>query len=339
MTTTDGSVLPAAVPGLDVERLLAAVRTGLLESAPPAWPELTRVVLDLAQQPRGPLAVLPLASCAAAGGDPRRAVPVGTAWEILNLAMRLLDDLEDQDRPEGLWNQIGVSRTFNLSAALYVLACDVLTRADWPPTTYRPVMLAFHALSLRVAAGQDRDLQESARTVDELWSIVEDKNGAAFELACRAGALAGDGEPAAVEACAAFGRHVGNIAQIFDDLEGVWGEDAVDLVAGRRTLPCAYALSVDHPGRDTLSALLDEGEPWQVDGIRLLLDQARTRDSLGWLALEERARAAAALETLHPSAGRALLQRYLAALFVDLDAVVRGPAEDAPRAEAAADQS
>jgi geranylgeranyl diphosphate synthase, type I len=307
-----------------LRELLPDVRRFIDEGRPVGWGELDDILRPLVDGPLGPLAVLPLASCAAVGGDPTAAVPVAAAWEVLNLAIRILDDAQDQDRPAALWSTAGVPRAVNFAVALDTFANHLLARAPWSAERYRRINRVFIDEALRLTAGQDRDLRSAATSIEEYWRTMEDKNAPAFALACAAGALAGTDAPDLVECCRRFGRHLGVALQLFDDFEGLWASPgAGDLGIGKVTLPVLYGLTVDHAGREELQKLADQGRlAEQANRVRVILDRAGAREFVVWAALQERDRAVAAVAGLPGSCGVAVLGDYVTALFARVEEIM-----------------
>ena len=137
------------------QELLPEVRSYIRQYAPSDWPEFRSILGAVTDEPLTALAILPLASCAAVGGNPQDAIPVSSAWVVLSLGMRILDDLQDRDRPDALWATIGLSRSFNFTAALYALSNNLLTQAKWSAELYRVINQHFAQTGLQLLNGQD----------------------------------------------------------------------------------------------------------------------------------------------------------------------------------------
>jgi geranylgeranyl pyrophosphate synthase len=191
------------------------------------------------------------------GGDPRQAVMVAAAFELARLAARVLDDVEDLDREDALWRQVGVPQATNAGTAL--LACAYLALADLATLGVDPALIVelqqdFAGVALAMAAAQHLDLttweellangrwqvadsvwrasnhqpsaisyQPSAisyQLLDRYWEIAAGKSGAFFALGCRAGArLAVPSE--AAQPYSDFGYHLGLLLQALNDGRGL----------------------------------------------------------------------------------------------------------------------
>ncbi|MBI1878875.1 MAG: hypothetical protein HYR94_11775 [Chloroflexi bacterium] len=134
----------------DFQALLPDVRQYIRRQMPSDWADLASILRVIVDEPLDPLPILPLASCAAVGGNPREAIPVAAAWEVLSLAMRILDDLQDQDRPHALWSTIGLPRAFNFTMTLYALGNKLLVQAPWSTERYRIINRDFIDVALRL---------------------------------------------------------------------------------------------------------------------------------------------------------------------------------------------
>jgi heptaprenyl diphosphate synthase len=96
------------------------------------------------------------------------------------------------------------------------------------------------------------------------FGSIEGKTAALMASSCRIGALVGGLPREAVEALTTFGRHVGMIFQIVDDVLDLVASDeelgkpsGLDLADGIYTLPVIYALRASSELRDLLGGPLD----------------------------------------------------------------------------------
>lgn len=305
------------------QRLLPAVRAYIKRQQPPDWPEFGLVLEPMVEERLGPRPLLPLASCAAAGGDPTEAIPLAAAWEVVFQAGGILDDLQDRDRPHALWATVGDARAFHFSSALQAFAGQLLAEAPWDAERSRVINRMYHAELLRLFAGQDQDLRGDTVSLDDYWTTIARKTAAAFAWACEAGAVCGGAGEAQSDACRQFGFHLGIALQIFDDLQGLWAPlGAGDLACGKVTLPIIYGLNAPHERREELRVLLaapDAAAHGQA--IREILDSIQTRDFMVWAALQERDAGLAALAACPGKAGVAVLTAYATVIFAHLDEV------------------
>jgi geranylgeranyl pyrophosphate synthase len=78
---------------------------------------------------------------------------------------------------------------------------------------------------LSVCSGQHLDLSLASPDLTTCWKIAEAKSGAAFSLACYVGTRVATSDTQRLQAMEAFGRHLGTIVQISDDLEDLESGD------------------------------------------------------------------------------------------------------------------
>jgi geranylgeranyl diphosphate synthase type I len=191
-----------------------------------------------------PYLELPGLCCEAAGGTRPRADSVAAAWVLLYQAAHLLDNVEDGDVDIAL--PFAAGPKINIATGL--LASAGLALCDLPDSASAQAIRGdFHQSVLQMCAGQHLDLTAKTPALEQCWQIAEAKSGAFFALACRSGARLADDDCARTHLFGEFGRHLGVLVQIGDDIGGLWfvnGERS-DLAADHRwTLPMAYAVSV-----------------------------------------------------------------------------------------------
>ncbi len=223
-----------------------------------------------------PLGLLVALCCEAAGGEPQHAEWVTAAWRLLGEAAHLLDALEDGDggiEP----HPFNPAQSLNMATGLMTSASLALSLIQDPETALS-ISQDFYRTGLRMCAGQHADLTENEPTLDRCWRIVEAKSGAFFALACRAGARLAGNDSLQIESFSEFGRHLGILVQIGDDINGLWpsaGERS-DLAAGKRSLPVAYAMQVFPASRrETLRGLLETAQGEQgaeAEARRLIIE-------------------------------------------------------------------
>jgi geranylgeranyl pyrophosphate synthase len=282
---------------------------------------------------------LPGLTCAASGGDPGLAAPVTAVWQLVRLAAKLLDDVEDgtvRDRPALIVN----AATGLLSVVQ--LALGVLS-VQLPSGRAHRLCQAFHRAMLRACAGQHADLVAgqcglAALDPDTWLEVAGAKSGEPLAWAAWAGALVAGADERALAGYRAYGYYLGVLLQAADDFNGVWHPaGAGDLAAGRPTLPVCYALSVTRgEARDRLEMLLRQA----VQGDDTAEAKARQRlidlGAQSYLLVVARVRQQQALAALQraepaPPADRqlvALLDRVMPALSQLANGATSGPTNE-----------
>lgn len=255
---------------------------------------------------------LALLSAEAVGGDPEAALPAAAAVELVHNFSLLHDDVIDHDatrrhRPTA-WVVFGLGPALLAGDALLALAQAVLATSGHPAAPDATRMLCGAAIDL--TEGQCADLAFERRFdvgLSDCFAMVGAKTAALLGCACAIGARFGGGRPDQVETLGRFGRNLGFVFQLVDDLLGIWGDPAAtgkpvfsDLQRRKKSLPVVAALTSGTPaGRELAELLGGDGE----------------------LSSDELARAAAAV---HLAGGRAWTEAqvdvFVGRALEDLDA-------------------
>jgi octaprenyl-diphosphate synthase len=198
-----------------------------------------------------PMACLLMTS--ACGGDPRRAVAIAAATELIHSATLLHDDVIDEGEERRnraasrvLWGNLVSVLSGDL---LLTRALSLVDEAGVPGAM--PDML--QTLE-RLISGEVSQLKARGREdlgVEGYLDIVRGKTASLFGFACRSGArIAGRSD--LIDGAGRFGEQVGIAFQIIDDVLDLAGNPSevgkrlgADLAEGKTTLPLALALSRD----------------------------------------------------------------------------------------------
>lgn len=261
---------------------------------------------------RWPVTVLDVGR--ALGGDAAAAIDAAAAVEFAVAAIDILDDVIDDEWPGEIGQQ---RRAANAGLALGWLAQQCAGQLAGLVGAGRALLVStlIGDGSLASCAGQDGDLvlETLADTSEELaYAVTDCKSGSLAAMACRVGAAVATDDPALVQIAGEFGRHVGIVAQVLNDIVGVdptIAEGGTDLRRRKKTLPVAFALRCGR--QENLESVqawaLRGGEPNARDDEQM----ARAIRDLGglhfgWVVAEtHRREALAALGDLERSAGRA----------------------------------
>jgi geranylgeranyl diphosphate synthase type I len=308
-----------------LKSLYPEVREILQNSIPSYWSELRYILQGFFEEPMSSEAMLSLASCKAVNGDPKDAVSVSAALLAFGACLRILDDLEDQDRAGKLWEKVGTARAWNYASAVHILSFEILSKAPLHPQVFHTINQSYIDTFFRFAAGQDRDLAGATKTIEDYWLTIEMKTASASAMACATGAMVGTNNPELIQACGTFGHHLGLAIQIFNDMESIWQPDGItDLKQGKITLPLLYGLQSHHPERDELLSLVTANEiATHAERIKEILDNIDTKIFLIWAALKEREQALEAIKICPNAEGREVLQSYITGMFGDIDLLLQ----------------
>ncbi|HEU4793078.1 MAG TPA: polyprenyl synthetase family protein [Nitrolancea sp.] len=190
---------------------------------------------------------LVLGTARALDGDQRSAVIAAAAVEFIAATVHFVDDLVDDEWDEEAGEP---GRGLNASLALNWLAhrcLDELVGRVGLERTHLIGNLITQGI-LAACAGEDLDLllETTADVSEDLaHEMTCRKSGSLIAMACQVGAAVATDDPEVLELMGAFGRHVGVVAQLLNDLAGIAPDVTQrgnDLRRKKKTLPITYAL-------------------------------------------------------------------------------------------------
>lgn len=193
-------------------------------------------------------------ACAAAGGDPQRAIHAAAAIELLHNFTLIHDDIQDQSvfrrHRRTIWDLWGTAQAINAGDAMFAIAHRALNRsieAGVDPSTVLDLSTGLHDATLRIVEGQVLDLgfeQRDDVAAADYLTMIGGKTGALARCACWTGARIAGADAERAEQLADFGAALGVGFQLRDDILGVWGEtsdtgksEADDIRRRKKSLP------------------------------------------------------------------------------------------------------
>ena len=229
-------------------------------------------------------------------------------------AIDVIDDVIDDEWP----GEIGLQRrATNAGLALGWLSLQCAGQLAGPIGADRALLIGtlIGDGSLASCAGQDGDLflETVADTSEELaHAVTGHKSGSLVAMACQVGAAIATDDPAILRIAGEFGRHVGIVAQVLNDIAGVdpaTADRGTDLRRRKKTLPVAFALRCGRQENlDSVQAWARRGGETSDRDDELMARAIRDLGGLhfGWVVAEtHRREALAALDDLERGAGRA----------------------------------
>jgi len=228
----------------EIDAVYEIIHGSLVHCRAGAFPGFRDLLADTLQRRQPvpeshPWLLLPILIGEALGGRAEPLSPVAAACEIGRIAAGCLDEWQDQDSEGALWRTLGGPRTVNLATAMLSLASlvlDGLVDLGVPAVTALALRQEFDLCLLRMCEGQHADLGDELALAD-YETVAGAKSGSLFQLGCRAGALAAGAPGEVVEPYGEFGRHLGVLAQIWNDVQGLWDEGGKMDAKRRRALP------------------------------------------------------------------------------------------------------
>jgi heptaprenyl diphosphate synthase len=272
------SLLSLPCLGEDLDRVETALHTSI-EADDPFLTEIAGHLVNAGGKRLRPALALAAASTAE-GGDVTPASPDvvmgAVAVELVHLGSLYHDD--DMDEARSRRGVASVNARWGNNVA--ILAGDfLLARASEIAASLGTEVAALLAATIgRLCTGQVREVRTTfdvSRTEADYLASIIDKTGALMSASCRIGGITAGLPRPHIDALTIYGRQVGMVFQIVDDILDVVATDEQlgkpagnDLVEGVYTLPVIRALA-DADGAAHLAELL--GRP--ID--REVADRAR----------------------------------------------------------------
>ena len=166
--------------------------------------------------------------------------------ELVHLATLVHDDILDdaalRHNSDTVSAKYGAHTAVLLGDALFAQALHLAS--DFPTVE---ICRAVSFATRRVCSGEIKQTFERGNidlSIENYFKVIDYKTAELFRVSCYLGAKLAGYEPSFVEACSAFGRHLGIAYQIFDDVADYLGDEAkigktlgTDLESGKFTLP------------------------------------------------------------------------------------------------------
>ena len=171
--------------------------------------------------------------------------------ELLHTASLVHDDVVDESAERR--GQASVNASFNNKVAVlvgdYLLSSALLNVAHTENVT---IVKELSELGRTLASGellQLSNIEDHRISEDTYYKVINQKTAALFESCCSIGALSSGADEDAINAARNFGRDLGIIFQIRDDIFDYSASDDIgkptgnDMLEGKLTLPAIYVLN------------------------------------------------------------------------------------------------
>ena len=204
--------------------------------------------------------VLCLFACETVGGSAKIAIPAAVALEFIHNFSLIHDDIQDKDQTRrgrpSLWVVCGEPKAVMAGNVLRVVADMCLEQLIRHGVTVDDALVAIQIFTeayLQMIEGQYLDLLFERRHdigLDDYLEMIARKTGALIRCALEMGATLGSSNSNTQSAFREFGRCLGFVFQIRDDVLGVWGKPAktgkpvgADIQRKKNSFPIVHAMN------------------------------------------------------------------------------------------------
>tara|TARA_Y100000817_G_scaffold185739_1_gene145161 strand:- start:5300 stop:6343 length:1044 start_codon:yes stop_codon:yes gene_type:complete len=199
--------------------------------------------------------------CTSFSGTLEMALPPSISVELVHNFSLIHDDIEDNDKVRRhkptLWTIWGIPKAIITGNSILVLGNKVLNNMTKNGSTEKDLFLSQRILTesyLKMMEGQFLDIsfeKEKNISLEKYLKMISLKTGALIECSVTLGAIASkkDMDNFLYNLVSTFGREIGLLFQIRDDLLGVWGTDrtgkpvGADIKRKKKSLPIILSLS------------------------------------------------------------------------------------------------
>ena len=163
--------------------------------------------------------------CESVGGKAQKAIPFGSALEIVHNFTLVHDDVMDEDDTrrgiKTVHAQYGVPEAILAGDALFARAFEIVSETDSDAADVVKLTEIMAKAVRLLAEGQQMDMDfEDAKkiTSDDYLKMIERKTAVLYSAAAQGGVIVGGGSEAQEEAMFEYGRLIGLGFQIWDDV-------------------------------------------------------------------------------------------------------------------------
>ena len=237
-------------------------------------------------------------------------MPAALALELVHNFSLIHDDIQDGDEMRRhkptVWCVWGQPKAMAVGNAMHAFAYQTalaLVQSGTPETKALRCSQLLVESSLSMIKGQVQDLQFEDSLdigIDAYLGMIRLKTGALISCALQMGALLATENDAHVTAFAEYGRSLGRMFQIRDDVLGIWGNEKTTGKAGsstdndirrkKKSFPIVLALqNAEPPDRIRLESIYDKQTLNQedVDQVLDILEAVGAQESAQYMINRE----------------------------------------------------
>ncbi len=276
-------------------------------------------------------------SCQAVGRNALQILPAAAALELIHEFSLIHDDIEDasyeRHHQPTVWKLWGQTQAINAGDCMFTLAYLALLKLKENGIADKKIIGSAQMLAeacLQLCEGQYLDIAYESRldvNIEDYLNMIAKKTAILIATSTSLGAYLGTEDEKLVNYLYQFGKELGMVYQIHDDMLDIWGikgktgKSVNDISQRKKSLPVVYGLQNSKGGdrqklREIYSQEYIQGE--DLSQVMRILEQLGARDYSRDLAEQYYHRALAQLEAtgLNPQnlaplreAGRFLMER------------------------------
>ncbi len=204
--------------------------------------------------------ILCILACKAAGGDVQKAIPAAIPLEFIHNFSLIHDDIQDKDklrhnRPT-IWALWGNPKALIAGNNLRIIAditMNKLMKTGLPINKCLRLNYILTQACLEMIEGQFLDIKyegQASLTKELYLEMISKKTGALIASAIKIGAGLATENHDKLHAFNEFGKYLGLVFQITDDILGIWGEESktgkpvgADIIRKKNSLPIIITAS------------------------------------------------------------------------------------------------
>lgn len=257
----------------------------VLQSDNPELMEMCNYVIETGGKRIRP-AICILAYYAAGGKDPKRAIEIGAAYEIIHNATLVHDDINDQGElrrgRKALYKEYSISKSIIVGDYMFARSFRLIGATS--PEIVDCIVDASAAMSSGEFI-QKKFENKSTVTEEDYFEIIEGKTASLLSSAAKSGAFLADVDSEVIEALGDYAMGLGKAFQIIDDTLDIIGDIdttgkmvGIDLIEGKPTLPIIYAMQDSEYGEKIKEVF--EKEEVSTKSVEKIIGLIRKTDSI-----------------------------------------------------------
>lgn len=265
----------------EVEELMAKV----LKSDKSELTEMCKYVITAGGKRIRP-AVCILSYYACGGKNPKRAIDIGSAYEIIHNATLVHDDINDQGElrrgRKSLYREYTISKSIVAGDFMFAMGFNLIGGTS-------PEMIAYIVeASSAMGAGEftQKEFERKSNVTEEDYiEIISGKTAMIMSASAKSGAFLADADIEVLDALGDYAFALGKAFQIIDDTLDVIGDSentgklvGIDLIEGKPTLPIIYAMQDPEYGPEIVEAF--EADDPDIATVKKVIGLIKQTDSI-----------------------------------------------------------